>query len=270
MTAPAPPSTLRALGRRARALVALLMMLVLGACQVELFANLTERDANEMLAILLRHGIDAEKVPLKEGLMSVTVDRSRFADAVDLLKRNGYPRDRFSSIGEIFKKEGLISSPLEERVRFVYALSQELSETISQIDGVLGARVHVVLPNNEMATESTVPSSAAVSIRYQSDVALDRLIPQIKLLVTNSIEGLAYDKVSVVLFPVEGSTVGEGRAGFEQVGPVRLDPDSVGSFWMILGVLGGLALLALAGCGVLAWLLMRKGNGVAIRTADAA
>jgi type III secretion protein J len=254
---------------RGRGLAALLLALLLAACQVELFNSLSEREANDMLAILLRHGIDAQKVPVKEGLMSLTVEESRFAEAVELLRRYGYPRERFSSIGEIFKKEGLISSPLEERVRFVYALSQELSETISQIDGVLGARVHVVLPNNEMATESTVPSSAAVSIRHRADMALDRLIPQIKLLVVNSIEGLSYDKVSVVLFPIEEPVSAEEQLGLRQIGPLRLDPASVGGFWMIMGAVGGLAVLALAGCGVLGWLLLRRSNGSALQTADA-
>lgn len=255
---------------RLRLLAVLALALLLTACQVELYNGLTERDANEMLAILLRNGIDAEKVGATDGAMSLTVDQSRFAEAVELLNRNGYPKEQFESIGQIFKKEGLISSPLEERVRFVYALSQELSETISQIDGVLSARVHVVLPNNEMPTDTTMPSSAAVAIRYRAGVALDRLIPQIKLLVTNSIEGLAYDKVSVVLFPVDEPSPAEQLAEFEQIGPLRIHVTSVGDFWMLVGGLGGIAILALAGCGVLGWLLMRQRRPVGLpQTADA-
>jgi type III secretion protein J len=254
---------------RLRVVVALALMLLLSGCQVELFTGLTENDANDMLAILLRDGIDADKVAAGAGVMTLTVDQSRFAEAVELLKRNGFPKEKFASIGDIFKKEGLISSPLEERVRFVYALSQELSETISEIDGVLGARVHVVLPNNEMATETTMPSSAAVAIRYRAGVAIDRLIPQIKLLVTNSIEGLAYDKVSVVLFPVDEAALTTPQEEFEQIGPLRIHVTSVDDFWMLVGGLGVVALLALIGCGVLGWLLMRRDKPGLPQTADA-
>ena len=250
-------------GRWRRGLAALLLALALAGCQVELFSGLSEREANEMLAILLRAGMDAEKVPGAEGTMTLTVDEKRFAEAVELLKRQGHPREAFASIGEVFKKEGLISSPLEERVRFVFALSQELSQTISEIDGVLSARVHVVLPNNELAMENVVPSSAAVFIRHQADVPLERLIPQIKMLVTNSIQGLSYDKVSVILVPVEQDQVTAGDVRLSQIGGIRLHPTSVNEFWMVTGGLAGLAILGLAGCGVLFWLWRRAamGNG---------
>lgn len=244
-----------------RCLAAMLVALALAGCQVEMFSGLSEREANEMLAILLRAGIDAEKVAGAEGTMTLTVDQGRFAEAVELLKRQGHPREAFASIGEVFKKEGLISSPLEERVRFVYALSQELSQTISEIDGVLSARVHVVLPNNELAMENVVPSSAAVFIRHQADMPLDRLIPQIKMLVTNSIQGLTYDKVSVILVPVEEQLAAAGEIPLRQIGGIRLHPTSVNEFWMITGGLGGLALLSLVGCGVLFWLWRRAAAG---------
>lgn len=244
-----------------RAVAGLLLALALAGCQVELFTGLSEREANEMLAILLRAGMDAEKMPGAEGTLKITVDQKRFAEAVDLLKRNGYPREAFASIGEVFKKEGLISSPLEERVRFVFALSQELSQTISEIDGVLSARVHVVLPNNELAMENVVPSSAAVFIRHQADIPLDRLIPQIKMLVTNSIQGLAYDKVSVILVPVEPELMPDNETQLSQIGGIRLHPASVNEFWMVTGGLAGLAILGLTGCGVLFWLWRRAAIG---------
>ena len=254
-----------------RHLAAGMLALALAACQVELFTGLSEREANEMLAILQRAGIDADKVTAAEGMMTLNVDEKRFAEAVELLKRQGYPRETFTSIGEVFKKEGLISSPLEERVRFVYALSQELSQTISEIDGVLSARVHVVLPNNELAMENIVPSSAAVFIRHQADVQLDRLIPQIKMLVTNSIQGLSYDKVSVILFPVEADSAPGGDIRLSEIGGIRIHPTSVNEFWMVTGGLAGLAIIGLLGCGVLFWLWRRAATAAptASATADA-
>jgi type III secretion protein J len=234
------------------------ILLALAGCKVELYGSLSEREANEMLALLLRNGIDSAKVPVADGRMALHVEERMVARAIEVLKQSGYPRESFTSIGDVFRKEGLISSPLEERVRFVYALSQELSGTISQIDGVLSARVHVVLPNNEFASENAVPSSAAVFIRHQSDYALETLIPQIKMLVTNSIEGLTYEKVSVVLFPVDLPNGRSSEIDFEQVLSVRVHPSSVGSFWLVVGILGGIAALALAGNAGLFYLWRRQ------------
>ncbi len=45
--------------------VLLLVFLVLTGCKEEIFSSLPEREANEMLAILLKSGIDAEKIKQK-------------------------------------------------------------------------------------------------------------------------------------------------------------------------------------------------------------
>src|SRR5690606_37312618 len=46
-------------------------------------------------------------------------------------------------------------------------------------------------------------SSAAVFIKHRAGLDLDFLTPQIKRLVSNAIEGMSYDKVSVVLIEAE-------------------------------------------------------------------
>ena len=66
-------------------------------------------------------------------------------------------------VGVVFKKTGMVSSPSEERIRFMDAIAQDLSQTISMIDGVVDARVHVVLPENDPFAKNTLPSSAAVA-----------------------------------------------------------------------------------------------------------
>ncbi|MGI9437694.1 MAG: type III secretion system inner membrane ring lipoprotein SctJ [Geminicoccaceae bacterium] len=188
---------------------ALLRVLVLGlcfalaACKVELNSGLDERDANEILAVLLKTGISAHRdASGKDGLMTVLVEESRFAEAVEILQAHGLPRQKFNDLCSVFTGEGMISSPVEDRARLVCALSQELSRTISEVDGVMSARVHVVLPENELGRSKAKPSSAAVFIRHHEDAPLEKLGPQIKMLVANGIEGLVYDKVSVAMVPV--------------------------------------------------------------------
>lgn len=170
----------------------------LAACSVELFANLDQKQANEIVAVLFRHGIPTERVVAKNGRYTVKVDDARFAEAVAILDQNGLPRQEFASMGDVFKNEGIVASPVQERAQMIYALSQELSRTVSDIDGVLSARVHLVLPENDPLRQQLIPSSASVFIRHTPSVAMNELVPQVKMLVANGVAGLSYDKVSVV------------------------------------------------------------------------
>lgn len=176
--------------------------LLLAGCDKDsmLHSGLPERQANLVMAALIDAGIDCHKSPGDEGTWNVTVAESRFADAVNLLEQKGLPRRSFNGVAEVFKKTGMISSPTEERIRFMDALAQDLSRTISGIDGVVDARVHVVLPENDPFARNTLPSSAAVAIRSRWDADVSDLVPSIKGLVKNAIEGLAYEKIMVTVF----------------------------------------------------------------------
>jgi type III secretion protein J len=168
---------------------------------VELLTDVPEGEVNEVLSALMAAGISASKTNGKEGLASIAVDQRQIGRAIAKLNAEGLPHERFAKMGEVFRKEGLISSPLEERARYLWALSQELSSTVSQIDGVLKARVHVVLPERSSGTDPALPSSAAVFIKYRKLYSMDEASAQIKRLVANSIPGLTVDKVSVILLP---------------------------------------------------------------------
>lgn len=140
-----------------RALTLALMVLTLQACSVDLYTNLDEREANEMVATLLSKGIAANRVLQKDGKLTVTVDEDQFSQAVALLNTAGLPKERFATLGTVFKQEGLVASPVQERAQMIYALSEELSRTVSEIDGVLAARVHVVLPDNDPLQRNAIP-----------------------------------------------------------------------------------------------------------------
>ena len=176
--------------------------LLLAGCDKEttLHSSLEERQANLVMAALIDAGIGCHKSPGEEGTWNVSVVESRFAEAVNLLERRGLPRNPHQGIGEVFKKTGMISSPSEERIRFMDALAQDLAKTISAIDGVVDARVHIVLPENDPFARHALPSSAAVAIRSRWDADITDAIPSIKGLVKNSIEGLAAEKIMVTVF----------------------------------------------------------------------
>lgn len=183
--------------------VALSCLMLVGCGPEVLYSNLSESDANTMMGLLLARNIQAVKTAQKENLFSISVPRQQFAAATDLLKWYGIPTEKFSGIGEVFKKTGIVSSPSEEKIRFMYALSQQISETLSHIDGVLIARVSLVLPKNDPYTETLTPSSASVFLKFRPGAVPPTLVPQIKTLVMKSVEGLNYDNVSVVIVQSE-------------------------------------------------------------------
>ncbi len=180
----------------------LLMAFFLVGCDKEttLHAGLKERQANLVMAALLDEGIACHKVAGDENTWNVMIMESDFANATNLLERKGLPQREFQGVAESFKKTGMVSSPSEERIRFMDALAQDLSKTITTIDGVVDARVHVVLPDNDPFARKKLPSSAAVAIRTRWDADLTDVVPGVKNLIKNSIEGLQYEKISVILF----------------------------------------------------------------------
>jgi type III secretion protein J len=179
----------------------LLSLLLSGCGSVTLFNNLEESEVNEMIAILKQYGISSSKIIRKESC-ALSLSLENFSTAIDLLGAHGYPLPRYQTLGDVFKKSGLVSSPLEERIRFMNALGESIALTLSKIPGVLKARVHVVIPDNDPYAEKTVPASASVFIAFRQDSTVEDSVREIKNLVSNSVEGLEFEKVTVSLFPV--------------------------------------------------------------------
>lgn len=230
------------------------LLLVMAACggRIELMSSMPESEANEVLAALQNAGIPAEKIPGKEGNVGLAVDGQQAARAIDILKSKGLPRERFAGMGEVFKKEGLISSPLEERARYLYALSQELSGTLARLDGVVAARVHVVLPERGSAGDPNLPSSAAVFIKHQENHNLDTVQPQIRRLVTNSIPGLTPEKVSIILVAAQPPKASE-QVSWTSVWGFSVETQQASALRATLVILIGLLVLSLGGLGFLAY-----------------
>ncbi|MEM1303729.1 MAG: type III secretion inner membrane ring lipoprotein SctJ, partial [Planctomycetota bacterium] len=227
-----------------------------GCSKVGLYSNLPEREANEMMAVLMRSGIACAKEPGDEQAWNLSVATGDFGRSVEILKQLGYPRENFDDMGQMFQKSGLVSSPSEERIRFMHALSEELSQTISDIDGVLTARVHIVLPNNNPFGEEVQPSSAAVFIKHRPEAELDLAIAKIKQLVLASIEGLGPDNVTVALFPADSDQLDLAAttpAPLTNVMSLKIAPESVNRLWAIVGGAIAIGVVGIA-IGLLSWL----------------
>jgi len=231
VTAPSPAHDLRRLA-------CLALALLLCGCMTDLYTKQPEHDANLMLSALLESHIAAQKVSLDAGkTWNLQVDKQDVVNALAVLQAQGLPKTRHVTLGDMFKKEGLISTPTEERVRFIYGVQQQTESTLEQIDGVVTARVHIVLPNNDPLATVVKPASASVFVKYLPQANLAGLTPSIKTMVARSVEGLSYENVTVTMVP--GTPVA-----------LRAHRDSSTGWWAALAV--GLVAL-LAGIGWMAW-----------------
>ena len=128
--------------------------------------------------------------------------------------------------------------------------SQELEATLSNIDGVIVARVHVVLPERVAPGEPVQPASASVFIKHDPRLEPDSIRARVRRMVSSSIPGMttALDnaqKLTVVFVP---ATAYQEQQRLSYFGPFLIPEEDVG-FWrtaMSALVIGAILTLALA------------------------
>ena len=231
-----PSSVPRGMSRPVVLLGSLALTALLAGCSAQLFGALSETAANQVVSALRSDGIAAEKVHATEDQWKVTVPDDEFARAVQVLKRRNLPPQQFDGLGVVFKKESLVSTPTEERARLIHAMSQELERSLSELDGVLVARVHPVIPPSDPLNPKKVASSASVLIKHRPGAELAGREAMIRSLVASGIEGLSYDDVRVLLVAAEPQVTTPDKPTVSRAIPPV--------FWGILGVLMGVLLLA--------------------------
>src|SRR5262245_14910298 len=250
---------------------------VAGGCSTNILHGVDERSANEATAALERAGIGAEKLP-DEGAATgggatytIRVARGDGTRAVDLLRALGLPHDRRRGFAETYGQPSLIPTPSEERARYVDALAGEIERTLESADGVVSARVHLVLEESDpLATDAKPrnPARAAV-LRKARPGATPLSENDVQKLVSGSVAGLQPAAVSVVV-TASADPNSAAAASLAALGPLRITP---GTRPLLLAALaGGLALLAL-----LATLLLltarraaARGRAAAVKTSPAA
>jgi type III secretion protein J len=241
--------------KRWLAIVALVGLLA--GCRVDLYTSLSEHEANQMLGALTAQGLAARKERHGDSAWAVSVAEGDLPRALETLRSKGLPAERHANMGELFQRQGLVSTPAEERMRYIHAVSQELSATLSKIDGVVAARVHVVIPENDPLSDKLRPSSAAVFIKYQPEADLRLLAPTVKDLVAHSIEGIQHDKVSLSMVEARGLPMPAAAAVAHQAGTPYATRQLLSPLgWGVFGVLMAIGLACLL---FLPSLLRRRG-----------
>jgi type III secretion protein J len=234
---------------------------VLAGCNEVLFSKLSEPQANEVLAALSQARIEAAKSRIDDTSWQVEVAAAQVGPALVFLNNRGVPSQQRPSLGEVFKKDGLISSPMEERARYASAVQEEIAATLRRIDGIADARVHVAIPQNDPLSQRVVPASAAVFVKHRASLDVEMLTHQIKSMVMASVEGLDYRNISLIAFRVEGDAVAPTvvrTAGFMSAQASTLQTPALSSAGASAVDYGASALAGLAAVAATGWQLRRR------------
>jgi type III secretion protein J len=184
-------------------------LVALSGCTQQLLGSIDEMAANQVVSALRLEGVTADKAPAGEKLWKVSVPQDQFALAVQIIERRNLPAPAFQGLGQMFKKESLVSTPTEERARLVHAMSQELERSLMEIDGVLIARVHPVILPSDPLSPKRMAASASVLIKYRSGWDMSGRESMVRALVAAGVEGLSFDDVRVVMVAAPAPTSAE-------------------------------------------------------------
>jgi flagellar M-ring protein FliF len=177
-----------------------------------LASNLDPADAGEITKSLEGAGI-AYKVA--HGGTEVDVREADISTARIALSKSGLPRSGHVGF-ELFDKKSLGATDFQQKVDYQRALEGEIARTIEQIDGVNGAQVSLVLPEDSLFANDGPKASAAVLLDASQ---LDgSTVSGIAHLVSGSVKGLDTQHVTItdstgqLLWPTSDSA-GPSAAG---------------------------------------------------------
>jgi flagellar M-ring protein FliF len=159
------------------------------------FTNLGPEDATEVASALKAANIAFRT---EAGGSAVSVPASQVHEARLMLAAQGLPRG--GGVGfELFDRGDFGASEFTQRVNLRRATEGELARTISRLQAVRSARVHVTLPEKGLYRDDDHHASATVVMNLQAGrVMQERELAGVRHLVASSVAGLNPDQVTIV------------------------------------------------------------------------
>jgi flagellar M-ring protein FliF len=221
-----------ALGLAAFGIVAVLffmLRLASAPSYTTLAAGLAPSDTGKVTAALDERGIAYE---LRSNGTAVAVEKASVATARVALAEQGVATSAVADQKgfELFDNQKLGASDFQNQVTYQRALEGEIARTIQQVDGVQGAQVQLVLPEDSLFADEATPATAAVMLAGPSTGLEAGAVRGIAQLVASSVKGLKTDNVTItdgagqLLWP-QGDGLGDvgGGAGTKLAAETRYE-----------------------------------------------
>ena len=193
------PAFQRALPSIAAAIVAILGLIVYVAVQTPdrttLFASLSEGEKARVFDALKNNGMDVQIDPAT-GELTVPVDD--YHNAKLNLASQGIPMQAPTGSSAL-NNMPMGTSRSVEALKIKQSLEYELARSITEIDSITNARVHLAIPERSAFARNTQEPSASVFIELASGRTLSSTqVEAIVNLVSSSVPNLGKSKVSIV------------------------------------------------------------------------
>lgn len=173
-----------------------------------LYSDLAPEEASRIIekirdlgvAYELKHGGTAVYVPTED---KYTVWLELAGEGLPTGDNPGY---------RILDEEKIGAGPFTQRINYTRAMEGELAKTISLIEGIVGARVHIVRPTSNLFRPDQKGATATVALRVRPGWHLaPGAVAAIVHLVAHSVENLRAEDVAVV--DSAGSLLSGGAGG---------------------------------------------------------
>ena len=161
-----------------------------------LYGNLTIEAAGEIVEVLKQENIDYS---LDKDTGEILVPSDVLHKTRLKLASQGLPKNDGAGFEMLEKNAGFGTSQFMEKARYHHAVEGELARSISELDSIDSARVHLAIPKQSVFVRDRKEPSASVLINLKPGRALDESqVMAIVHIVASSIPELSPQKVTVV------------------------------------------------------------------------
>jgi flagellar M-ring protein FliF len=178
-----------------------------------LYSNLEPDEAAKIVEKVADKEINYQ---LKSGGTSIYVPRENVHQLRLEMAKDGLPTNKQEGY-KIFEKTKVGTSPTVQQINTRRALEEELAKTIQLINGVEFAKIHLVLPEQTMFTNTAEEAKGSVMIKMRPGWRLNPgSIAAMTHLVAGAVDGLEADKVTIM--DSQGSMLTNGETNNTVVG----------------------------------------------------
>ena len=161
-----------------------------------LMANMTETDQQLALDALRQ----AEYKPVVDTATGqITVPANRYHEAKIFLASKGIPKTGTTGMDSLKDQSAMTTSQFMEQVKYTSAMEQELGKSITNIDSIQAARVHLATPKQSVfVRDRTAPKASVVVTTFPGRTLTASQVQAVVHLVSSSIPLLTAENVAVL------------------------------------------------------------------------